>query len=405
MRQVVFSRSAPARLVDVPVPALKAGCVLVRTHFSAISVGTERAASGGGGFAVARKIIGRPQQLAQVAASIAADGIGPTMVRVADALGKWLPAGYSSSGVILEVGAGVSELRAGDRVACAGGGYAVHADIVMVPRRLTTPVPDSVSLEVAAFGAIGAIALHAYRIGKAEIGAHVAVIGLGIIGQLLCQIAAAAGCKVIAMDVNSERVSRASELVAARGVVVGTGTELTEVLSATSQFGVDVVFVCAATASSDPSRLAATIARARGSVVIVGDVGLNLDRQVLYEKELEVRLARSYGPGRYDPSYEESGIDYPYSYVRWTEQRNVASFLDLAARGLINVPPLITHRFSGSRPYRRRVRISKGRARGAVDYCCSAARRFCPRQRTAPHRAYRSRSIRNVGAPACICEM
>ena len=300
MRQVVVTRSARPRLVEVPVPAVKPGCVLVRTHFSAISVGTERAASGGGALAVARKVLESPHQVAQVVSGIATEGIGPTIHRVNEALGKWLPAGYSSSGVVLEVGAGVSEFRTGDRVACAGGGYAVHADVVMVPRRLATLVPEAVSLDVAAFGAIGAVALHAYRIGRVQIGAHVAVIGLGMVGQLLCQVAAAGGCKVIAMDLNSDRVSLASRLVEAHGVVVGSGTELTEVLSITSHSGADVAFVCAATASSSPTRLAAAVTRDRGRMVIVGDVGLDLDRQVLYEKELQLCAARSYGSGRQD---------------------------------------------------------------------------------------------------------
>lgn len=346
MRQIVFSRGQPPQVANVPMPALKPGTILVRTHFSAVSVGTERASASAGNMSLLEHALDKPQQVMKVLAGVVANGLAATVRKARAALYEWLPVGYSNSGVIAAIGDGVSEFRVADRVACAGGGYAVHADYCVVPRRLATRVPDNVALDEAAFSTIGAVAMHGFRVAQASVGESVAVIGLGIVGQLLCQIAAAAGCKVIAMDLDGGRVDLAARLLGSVGVVVGGGDEVAEVLAMTRSRGVDAVFVCAATSSSDPARLAAAITRDRGRVVVVGDVGLELDRQPLYDKELELRVSRSYGPGRYDPDYEEKGIDYPFGYVRWTEQRNVESLLELMSRGVLRVAPLITHRFS-----------------------------------------------------------
>lgn len=345
MRQVVFSRRAPPRLVDVPVPALRPGAILVRTCFSAISVGTERAAADGGAAAVVRKVLERPDQARAVAAATLRDGVAPTIERVRSTLEKWLPGGYSMAGTVVAVGAEVSEFRVGDRVACGGGGYAAHAAYCAVPRRLAVRVPEGVDLEHAAFATIGAVAMQGYRISGAALGEFSAVIGLGIIGQLLCQIASAGGSIVIPMDRDPRRVALASGLLGRNGITVGSGSESQEMLALTGQRGADSVLVCAATTSSEPARLATTIARDRGRVVVVGDVALDLDRQAMYDKELELRLSRSYGPGRYDRNYEEKGQDYPYGYVRWTQQRNMESVLELMAQGSVRLGPLITHRY------------------------------------------------------------
>jgi predicted dehydrogenase/threonine dehydrogenase-like Zn-dependent dehydrogenase len=345
MKQVVISYSSPAKTIKVPVAALKPGFVLVRNRFSAVSVGTERVAARYGQMSFMQKAKEKPEQVKKVLESFVQNGINTTLERVKNAMEKLNYSGYSSSGVVDQVGPNVTEIKVGDRVACAGGGYAVHAEFCCVPKRLIVKLPDSVSHENAAFATIGAVAMHGFRTGDAAVCERVAVIGLGIIGQLLCQIADAAGSDVIALDIKQSRVQLATGSGTIRGITIGAGTEVNEVLQLTNGRGADIVFICAATNSSEPVHLAAQIARDRGRVVIVGDVGMSLDRQILYDKELDVRVSRSYGPGRYDREYEEKGLDYPYPYVRWTEQRNIESFLELIAKGKINFTNLITHRF------------------------------------------------------------
>lgn len=345
MKQITFSRGHAAHTVDVPVPALKSGTVLVKTHFSAISVGTERQAAQFGGMNLMQKALARPQQVVQVARGVLKDGIAATYRRARGALDEWMPGGYSNAGVVTAVADDVKDIRVGDRVACGGGGYAVHAEYCVVPQRLIVRVADHVPLDDAAFATIGSVAMHGFRIGEVGLSEHVAVIGLGIIGQMLCQIAAAAGSRVIPMDIDPARVGIATRLLDQSGVLVGSGSEEAEIAALTGRRGVDVAFVCVASPRSESMHLASKIARDRGRLVVVGDVGLQLDRQALYDKELDLRISRSYGPGRYDPTYEQRGNDYPYSYVRWTEQRNIESVVDLLARGKLQVKPLVTHRF------------------------------------------------------------
>lgn len=343
MKQVVFSRGSAARAVDTPVPALKPGTILVRTHFSAVSVGTERAA-GVGGTNVLRKVLEKPQQIGQVISVALNEGVAAAAQRVSAALGAWMPSGYSNSGTVVAVAEDVSEFHVGDRVACAGGGYAVHAEYCVVPKRLAVRVPDSVPLDDAAFATIGAVAMHGFRVGAVNLGESVAVIGLGIVGQLLCQIAAAAGARVFALDIDPKRVELAARLSEGVAITIQDGKEVGALQALTQGRGVDAVYLSAATASNEPARLAMNIARDRGTVVVVGDVGLDIDRQLMYDKELELRISRSYGPGRYDRNYEERGHDYPYSHVRWTQQRNMESFIDLLERKALRVGELVTHR-------------------------------------------------------------
>jgi predicted dehydrogenase len=343
MKQIVFSRRSPARLADVPVPALKRGFILVRTHFSAVSIGTERAA-GVGGTNLLRKVLEKPGQIKQVLDMAMSQGIASAAQRVTAALDAWMPSGYSNAGVVVAVADDVNEFKVGDRVACSGGGYAVHAEFCVVPRRLAARIPDGVATDAAAFATIGAVAMHGFRVGEVGLGETVAVIGLGIVGQLLCQIAAAAGARVIALDLDSQRTGLAASLSGGTQVDISSGSEVATTYALTGERGVDVVFLCAATSSDEPARLGMSIARDRGRVVVVGDVGLDIDRQLMYEKELDLRISRSYGPGRYDRDYEERGHDYPFGYVRWTQQRNVEAFLELLERGALKIAPLITHR-------------------------------------------------------------
>ncbi len=346
MKQIVISARSPAKTVEVPAPSVGRGSVLVRTSFGAVSVGTERAAAVHGQTGWLAKMRARPDKVRQVIDLALKHGVRDTLERVAEVLDRWNATGYSCAGTVVAVGADVPEFRVGDHVACAGGGFATHAEYCVVPRRLLARVPDTLALEHAAFATIGAIAMQGVRQGAIEPGARVAVIGLGIVGQIAAQLATAAGGFVTAIDLRPERVALAEKLGASSGIVLG-GTDASERgRQLTGGRGFDVVLLTAATASSEPARLATGLARDRGRLVVVGDVGLDLDRQLMYEKELELRLSRSYGPGRHDESYELQGHDYPYGYVRWTEQRNLESVLALAAARRLDLGALVTHRFT-----------------------------------------------------------
>ena len=255
-----------------------------------------------------------------------------------------LALGYSCAGVVREAGRGAQEFQVGDRVACAGMNYASHAEVVYVPKNLTVKIPGGVTYDEAAFVTLGAIALQGVRTTEAQLGECVAVIGLGLLGLLTVQLLKAAGCRVIGVDLDAGKLALARELGADVVVLRSADVELA-VSEATSGFGVDAVIVTAAADTNDPIELAGAIARDRAIVAMVGAVGMNVPRKVYYEKELQLRLSRSYGPGRYDAQYEEEGIDYPIGYVRWTERRNMQEFLRLVAAKAINLERLITHRF------------------------------------------------------------
>ena len=257
--------------------------------------------------------------------------------------------GYSSAGTVIAVGEGVTDLRPGDRVACAGAGFAVHAEVACVPRLLVACIParnavEEVPLDEAAFATLGSVALHGLRTAEVKLGDLVAVIGLGLLGQLTAQLLKAAGCHVLGMDIDKSRAELAAHLGA--DAVAASPSEFRELCVAQSRgAGVDSVLITAETPSSDPVNLAGAIARERAIVVAVGTVGIDIERKAYYEKELDFRISRSYGPGRYDAAYEQKGRDYPIGYVRWTETRNMEAFLQLLAEKKVNVAPLITHRF------------------------------------------------------------
>jgi predicted dehydrogenase len=284
----------------------------------------------------------RPDLVQQTLEKLQRDGLINTLETVVNRLDRPMLLGYSSAGHVIEVGEGTRKVKVGDRVACAGGGYAVHAEYAVVPENLMTLLPDSVDFESGAFTTLGAIALQGFRLAQTQIGESVAVIGLGLLGQLTVQIALASGCKVFGVDLEADRVELARKL--------GTESFLrAEALDAadfiTKGKGFDAVLICADTSSNDPIRFAGEIARDRGSVVAVGAVGLEIPRNLYYQKELSFTVSRSYGPGRYDPAYEEKGQDYPIGYVRWTEGRNLATVVDLLENEQLSVQPLITHRF------------------------------------------------------------
>jgi threonine dehydrogenase-like Zn-dependent dehydrogenase len=236
----------------------------------------------------------------------------------------------------------LDDLKVGQRVVCAGGGFAVHAEYVLVPRNLLAEFPDHVDYESAAFSTLGAIALHGFRLSQSQLGERVAVIGLGLLGLLTVGIANAAGCQVLGIDLDPYRVDLAKAMDA-EAVLRDEAEEMA--LTFSQGRGCDTVLICADTTSSDPVELAGIIARDRAHVVATGAVGLEIPRKIYYEKELSFVNSRSYGPGRYDPTYEEKGKDYPIGYVRWTEGRNLEAFVDLLATNRLDVKSLITHRF------------------------------------------------------------
>jgi predicted dehydrogenase len=294
----------------------------------------------------------RPDLVRQVINKARREGILTTVEAAMNRLDQPMALGYSSAGTVIQTGPGLRGFRTGDRVACAGGGHAVHAEFAAVPQNLMVRVPDGVSLEEAAFATVGAIALQGFRLADVQVGARVAVIGLGLLGLLAAGIAAAAGCHVLGVDLDPARVTLAKTMGAESAVSRGQAGEAAEAFSRGR--GVDAVLICADTASDDPVILAGDIARDRARVVAVGAVGMDVPRRTYYEKELDLVVSRSYGPGRYDPDYEEKGQDYPIGYVRWTETRNMEALLDLMAEGKLDVAPLITHRIAideGQRAY------------------------------------------------------
>lgn len=343
MKQLLQNlRTGETLVADVPAPTPQAGEALVRTAASLVSAGTERMVVEFAEKSLLGKARSRPDLVRQVVDKARREGLLTTLEAAFGRLDQPMPLGYSSAGTVVALGEGVEGLQVGQRVACAGGNYAVHAEYACVPRILLTPLPDRVDFEAAAFTTLGAIALHGFRLAEVQLGERVAVIGLGLLGLMAVQIAQAAGCQVFGVDLQPDRVALARRLGAE---AVHNEQAAQAALSFTQGRGCDAVLICADTASDEPVTLAGAIARDRARVVAVGAVGLHLPRKVYFEKELTFLNSRSYGPGRYDPSYEESGRDYPIGYVRWTEGRNLEAIVELLASGRMDVQPLITHRF------------------------------------------------------------
>ncbi|MEV8021458.1 bi-domain-containing oxidoreductase [Streptomyces sp. NPDC086554] len=344
MKQVVQNyKSGELAVLDVPVPGCKPGGVLVRSAFSLISTGTELMKVSEAGMSMLGKARSRPDQVAKVVQSVATNGVPATYRKVMGKLDSYTPLGYSLCGMVEQVGAGIDDVKVGDLVACAGNEHALHAELNWVPKNLYTPVPDGLAPRHAAFGTVGSIALQGVRQGESQLGEVALVIGLGLIGQLVVQLLTASGVRVVGADPDPVRCELAERLgAAACGDPASAGVEAA-VSDLTGGHGVDQVYLAAGGGTNQPVELAARLSRDRGRVVDIGKCRLDLPWNAYYEKELDVRFSRSYGPGRYDPEYELEGRDYPIGYVRWTERRNLACFLDLLARGGVDVEPLISH--------------------------------------------------------------
>jgi polar amino acid transport system substrate-binding protein len=358
MLQIVQNMHRGAiRLMDIPDASVKAGNLLVRNAFSVVSIGTEMMKVRSGKKSLAGKAMERPDQVAQVVENIRKRGVADTYKRVMNRIDSLTPLGYSSAGTVVAVGEGVKGFKVGDRVACGGSG---HAEMAIVPKHLCALVPDDVPMEYAAFTTLGAIAMHGVRQSGASLGENIVVVGLGLVGQILVKILMAAGCNVVGVDLDEEKLSVTEKSGIDMAIARHDPALVERILGMTDGRGADAVILAAGTSSNDPIMLAPKITRDRGKLVVLGISKMDIPWRSYYEKEIDVRLSRSYGPGRYDSSYEEDGIDYPIGYVRWTEQRNMSAFLRLVSGKRIVLNDIITRRFHFSEAENAYEQLNRG---------------------------------------------
>lgn len=343
MKQVLQSlKTGETEVADVPCPMPSHGEILIRTSRSLISAGTERMLVDFGRAGFIGKARQQPERVKQVLDKMKTDGLAPTLETVFNKLDQPLPLGYCNAGRVLETGAGVRGFSAGERVVSNGH----HAEVVAVAANLCAHVPENVSDDEAAFTVLGAIALQGIRLAQPTLGEAVVVTGLGLVGLMTVQLLRAHGCRVLGVDFDAAKLKLAARF-GAETVDLAAGEDPVAAANAFSRGrGADAVLITASSKSSEPVHQAAQMSRQRGRIVLVGVTGLELSRADFYEKELSFQVSCSYGPGRYDPNYEEKGQDYPVGFVRWTEQRNFEAVLDMMADGRLDVAPLISHRFA-----------------------------------------------------------
>ncbi len=340
MKQVLVSRDG-VTVHDVPAPMVEPGTVLVQTIYSCISAGTELSGIRSISQPLWKRIAQQPEKVKQVWQQVASEGLAKTRGLVKRKLSAAHPTGYSLYGNIIAVGSGIDDLSIGDRVACGGAQFAQHAEIVRVPRNLVVAVPHELDDRVASTVTLGAIALQGIRRAEPTMGETFVVIGLGLLGQITARMLRASGVRVIGSDLNQARMDVALAAGMDMALPSGDGADASAVARLTDGHGADGVIITASTPSDDVVSTAFRMCRRRGRVVLVGDVGLNIDRQDIYTKELDFRVSTSYGPGRYDRRYEEEGLDYPIGYVRWTENRNMAEYLRLLAEDKVSIDDLL----------------------------------------------------------------
>jgi predicted dehydrogenase/NADPH:quinone reductase-like Zn-dependent oxidoreductase len=364
MKQVVLEGGRVA-VVDVPPPLCPPGHVLVRTSHSLISTGTELATTGGGQ-GMLRQAIANPDLVRKVREKISAVGVRRTVDLVRARRSSAMALGYSASGQVIAVGEGVTDIAAGTRVACAGAGHANHADVNAVPANLVAPMPEGLDYESAACATVGAIALQGVRRAAPTLGEQVVVIGLGLIGQMTAQLLRAHGARVLGVDVRAARVTLAQTLGLEHGAVAGDVDLAALVRDWTNGAGADAAIVCASGGDSALLNAALDVCRRKGRLVLVGDVPIRIHRERIYKKEIDFLISTSYGPGRYDPAYEQTGLDYPLGYVRWTEGRNLAEVLRLMRAGALQVRPLIAQSWPVDQAQGAYDSLRSGDAIGAV---------------------------------------
>jgi predicted dehydrogenase/threonine dehydrogenase-like Zn-dependent dehydrogenase len=340
MKQIIQDiKNGSTILEEIPVPLIKKGHVLIRTHRSLVSLGTEKMLVEFGKSNLLAKARQQPEKVKQVLDKIKTEGLLPTLEAVFNKLDEPLPLGYCNAGEVIAIGEGVYEFNVGDRVASNGA----HAEIVCVPKNLVARIPDNVSYEEAAFAVIGSIGLQGIRLANPTLGENVVVIGLGLIGLLTCDLLIANGCKVIGFDFDAKKV----ELANSRGVraFISTSCDVVKTVEdLTFGMGADAIVITASTKSNDVISQAAGMSRKKGRIILVGVIGLDIQRGDFFKKELSFQVSCSYGPGRYDEDYEQRGIDYPLGYVRWTEKRNFEAVLYAISQNQLRVKPLITER-------------------------------------------------------------
>jgi len=347
MKQVIQNfKSGELYVDDVPLPSISKGMVLVENKFSLISAGTERGTVKVGKANLLGKAKQRPDLVAQVLQNVRKEGLKATLDKVKTKLDSLKALGYSTSGEVMASMDTRNLFQPGDRVACAGQDFASHSEMVSIPQNLVAKIPDNVSFEDASYTTLGAIALQGVRQADPKLGDNVCVIGLGLLGQITSQLLKANGCNVFGIDLSERLVHLAKEISADEAMLRNNLNLLASITDFTNGYGFDSVIITAAAPSNDPIELSAEIARKKGKVIVVGAVKMDIPRDPhFYRKELDLRLSCSYGPGRYDVNYENNGQDYPYAYVRWTEQRNMEAFLKLISNGAVNLKPLTSHVF------------------------------------------------------------
>lgn len=340
MQQIIVQRGQIKRVEQLQ-PRVEPGHILIKTHFSAISTGTEISSVQQAGKSIWDKVRERPEQISKVIETVKTIGVSQTLSKIDAKLNAENLLGYSISGEITQIGEGVTKFSVGEKVAAAGASYAFHAEYVLVPENLVVKTPITLPLNQASTVAIGGIAVHALRRGGLQLGEYAVVIGAGLIGQILVQLLKASGVRVAIIDLDQKRLDIAGNFGADILIHAGKEDQVKVVQSWTNGHGCDAVFFTAATESSEPLSMAFKMSKRKGKVILVGISGMSIKREDLYEKEIDFQISTSYGPGRYDEQYEKKGVDYPYAYVRWTQNRNMEEYLRLISIGVLNIEKLI----------------------------------------------------------------